>query len=118
MAEGFASWADVCAFALGLPGTAMAPWYGTPVPKVGGKAFLGFGREPATSFVLLCPLDEKAMLLEAAPGVFWESDHYRGWPAVLVRFGAGERDWLETLVTRAWWDKAPRALRAAHGPRP
>ena len=63
-------------------------------------------------------LDAKAMLIETQPDVFWETAHYAGWPAVLVRFGMGERDWLETLIARAWWDKAPRPIRAAYGARP
>jgi hypothetical protein len=96
----------------------LASFYRQPTPKVGGKAFVAVGHEPATSFVLLAPLPEKEMLLETAPDVFWETDHYRGWPAVLVRFGRGERAWLETLIRRAWWDRAPAALRKAHGPRP
>jgi len=117
VAEGFADWTDVTAFALTLPGTAMGSYYGQPAPKVFGKAFLGFGREPS-SFVLMLPMAEKEVLLEAAPEIFWQTDHYRGWPAVLVRFGQGERDWLERLVVRAWWDKAPAVQRKAHGSRP
>ena len=45
----------------------------------------------------------------------WQGPAARWWAE---RFGAGERAWLETLVTRAWWDKAPARLRKAHGPRP
>jgi len=117
VAEGFADWEEVCAFALTLLETAMEAWYGRPTPKVAGKAFLGEGRE-ARSFCLMLPIADKDVLMESAPDVFWETDHYRGWPAVLVRFGASEREWLETLVKRAWWDKVPARLRKAHGPRP
>lgn len=117
MAEGFADWADLTAFACTLPGVEMLPHYGQPSPKVSGRAFLAPGRE-AGSFVLMLPLDEKAMLMEIAPRTFWETPHYGGWPGVLVRYGAGEREWLETLVKRAWWDRAGKALRAGFGPRP
>ena len=117
MAEGFADWAEVCAFACALPGVRMEPFYGMPAPKVMGRAFLGEARAP-DSFVLMLPLADKDVLLDTAPGIFWQTDHYRGWPAVLVRFGAGERAWLEQLIMRAWWDKAPVRLRKAHGPRP
>ncbi len=113
-AAGFADWAAVCAFALTLPATELASFYGTPTPKVGGKAFVASGQEPDTSFVLMTSLDAKAMLIETQPETFWETDHYRGWPAVLVRFGTGERDWIGTLIARAWWAKAPAALRKAH----
>jgi len=116
--NGFADWPDVTAFALVLPATELAGYYGEPTPKVGGKAFVGIGREPGTSFVLITGLDAKAMLIATQPDVFWETDHYVGWPAVLVRFGIGERAWLDTLIARAWWDKAPRGVRAAWGTRP
>ena len=115
---GFADWPDVTAFALTLPATELADYYGESSPKVGGKAFVALGGEPQTSFVLMTALDAKAMLIETQPELFWETGHYRGWPALLVRFGLGERDWLQTLIARAWWDKAPRAVRAARGPRP
>lgn len=117
MAEGFADWEAVVAFACSLPGVAMASFYGVPTPKVGGKAFVARGREVG-SFVLMTGLDAKAMLMETQPELFWETDHYRGWPAVLVRLGLGEREWIETLIARAWWDKAPRAVRAGFGVRP
>ena len=117
MADGFADWDAVVAFALTLPATELASFYGTPTPKVGGKAFVAIGREPC-SFVLMTALPDKAMLMEIAPQLFWETEHYRAWPAVLVRLRTGERDWLETLVARAWWDKAPRKIRSGYGPRP
>lgn len=118
MGEGFADWDDVVRFALGLPGVEMGSYYGDPTPKVGGKAFVGRGRERETSFVLMTGPEAKAMLIETQPELFWETDHYRGWPAVLVRFGVGERGWLELLVTRAWWDKAGRAMCKSFGVRP
>ena len=37
------------------------------------------------TLVVTCPLEEKEMLMAAAPGIYFETDHYRGWPAVLVR---------------------------------
>jgi len=117
-AEGFRDWDDVCAFACTLPEVAMERWYGRPSPKVGGKAFVGYGHEPATSFVLMATADEKALLIDAEPYVFWETPHYAGSGAVLVRFSAGERAWIEDLIRRAWWDCAPRPLRTAFGDRP
>ena len=39
----------------------------------------------ADTVVLMCPLEEKEMLIEAAPEIYFETDHYKGWPAILVR---------------------------------
>ena len=110
-------WEDASSFALGLPGTELSTSYGKPAVQVNGKAFLYPGRE-AGSFAIASPLPEKELLIETDPDTFWETDHYRGWPAVLVRFGRPDRERIELVIKRAWWDKAPRALRQELGERP
>ena len=110
-------WDEAVAFARSLPGTELSTSYGRPAVKVNGKAFLYPGRE-AGSFAIASPLPEKELLMETDPETFWESDHYRGWPAVLVRYGSADRERIETVIQRAWWDKAPRALRKQFGERP
>ncbi len=32
-----------------------------------------------------CPLEQKELLIEAAPDIYFDDDHYRGYPAVLTR---------------------------------
>jgi hypothetical protein len=110
-------WQEAAAFALSLPETELSTSYGKPAVKVKGKAFLYTGRE-AGSFAVASPLPEKELLMETDPETFWESDHYRGWPAVLVRHGGADRERVGDVITRAWWDKAPRALRKQFGERP
>lgn len=110
-------WDDVVAYALTLPDVVMESFYGTPCPKVNGKAFVSPGREKG-SFCMLVPLPEKEMLIETDPDTFWETPHYHGYPAVLVRYGTPARERIETYVQRAWWDRAKKAQRAAFGERP
>lgn len=38
-------WDQVVAFACSLPDVEMSPFYGTPCPKLNGKAFVSPGRE-------------------------------------------------------------------------
>ncbi|MFZ5746759.1 MAG: MmcQ/YjbR family DNA-binding protein [Pseudomonadota bacterium] len=109
-------WDDLVGFACALPGAVMDPFYGTPCPKVNGKAFVSPGREP-DSFCLRLPLPEKELLIETDPETFWETDHYRGYPAVLVRYGRA-RDRVEMLVRRAWYDRLKKAEQKAFGERP
>lgn len=61
-----------------------------------------------------CAQDTKAMLLEAAPDRFFTDDHYRNYPAVLVRLDAIEADELEGLLRGAWKTVAPPALKKRH----
>lgn len=57
-----------------------------------------------------CLMESKAMLIEAAPEIYFDDDHYRGFPAVLVRLAAIETDELGRLLTEAWRRVAPKAL--------
>ena len=117
MSGTFDSWDSVMAFGLTLPGTEPSTSYGRPAVRVRGKAFLYPGREKG-SFAVSCPLEEKEFLMETDPDSFWETDHYRGWPAVLVRFGSPERERIAMLIRRAWWDRLTKAHQKEFGPRP
>ena len=102
------------AFAMALPGAECSTSYGRPAVKVRGKAFVYPGREKG-SFAISSPLEEKELLIETDQETFWETDHYRGWPAVLVRYGSPSRERIETVIERAWWDRASKAQRTARG---
>ena len=105
------------AFALALPETEESTSYGRPAVRVRGKAFVYPGREPG-SFAVASPLEEKEFLMETDPDTFWETDHYRGWPAVLVRFGSRDRQRIEMVIRRAWWDRLSKTQQKDFGPRP
>jgi hypothetical protein len=113
----FRDWEEVAAFALGLAGTELGTSYRAPAVKVNAKAFLYPGREQG-SFAVASPLQEKELLIETDPETFWETDHYRGWPAVLVRYARPDRERIATVITRAWWDRLKKPERLAFGERP
>ena len=94
-----------------LPGTEESTGYGTPSLKVHGKSFLRL--KDADTLVLLCPLEEKEGLMEAAPEIYFETDHYKGWPAVLARLSRiGEAE-LTHRIVEAWRFKAPKKVLSA-----
>ena len=113
----FGTWAEVSDFALSLPDTELSTSYGKPAVKIRDKAFLFPGREQG-SFAVMSPLDEKELLMETEPDTFWETPHYSGYPAVLVRFDSPSRERIELVIQRAWWDRALKAQRMEFGPRP
>ncbi|HXQ15421.1 MAG TPA: MmcQ/YjbR family DNA-binding protein, partial [Caulobacteraceae bacterium] len=45
-----------------------------------------------------CELPRKELLIEAAPDRFFDDDHYRGFPAVLVRLAAVDEAELSSLL--------------------
>jgi hypothetical protein len=58
--------------------------------------------------------DEKRALIAAGPTVFFTEPHYDGWPAVLIRLDAIDRDELREVLTDAWRIQAPRRLVRAY----
>ncbi|MGF1477635.1 MAG: MmcQ/YjbR family DNA-binding protein [Geminicoccaceae bacterium] len=90
---------------LDLPELVEGVWYGTPSLKVRRKSPLRM--KDADTLVILCPLEDKAMLMEAAPDIYFETDHYKGWPAVLVRLPAISNEELRHRLERAWRAHAP-----------
>jgi len=58
-------------------------------------------------------LDAKEALLASLPEILFTIPHFDGYPAVLVRLDAVDRDQLAELVTDAWIVKAPKRLSKA-----
>ena len=65
--------------------------------------------DPA-AIAIRCLIERREMLVAAAPDRFFDDDHYRGYPAVLVRLPAIEDDELAHLLSEAWKLSAPKAL--------
>lgn len=91
-----------------LPGIEEATSYGTPSLKVKGK-FLSRVREPGV-LVLMCSLEEKELLMQMNPAVYFETDHYKGWPAVLIRLPKIADSELKHRLAIAWRLQAPKKL--------
>jgi hypothetical protein len=91
-----------------LPGVELSTWYGTPALKVCGKGFVRW-KAPGV-LVVLCPLELKEALLEADPILYYETPHYQGWPAMLVRLDEIDDSRLTDRLECAWREKAPRKL--------
>ncbi|MEZ5937230.1 MAG: MmcQ/YjbR family DNA-binding protein [Hyphomonadaceae bacterium] len=67
-----------------LEGITVESHWGYPSLKAGGKAFANVCREPG-ALAVHCPLELKEMLCEAAPDIYFDTDHFRNWPSILVR---------------------------------
>jgi hypothetical protein len=95
-----------------LPGVETAPHYGRPWLKVAGKTIAGPCREPG-ALAVHCPLELKEHLIAARPEFYFDTDHFRGWPAVLVHMAAIDDATLKDRLEAAWLQRAPR--RGARG---
>lgn len=97
------NWDKVVAYALTLPGTAAGLSWGAPAIAVAanGRAFIYPGRERDTSFALAIDLDTIELLKATDPETYWQSRHYEGYPAVLVRFDSPDPERVRDVIARA-----------------
>jgi hypothetical protein len=83
--------------------------YGTPALRVRGRFFARL-REDGELLVLRTDFDSRDAVLRAQPKVFCITDHYRDYPAVLVRLSAVRQPQLRELLADSWRRVAPKAL--------
>jgi len=84
-----------------LPGAEMSTSYGTPAIKVGKKLILRMHQKEDAIVVLLNSVEEQQDLIHRDPMAFYITDHYAGYPAVLVR-PTVEEPIFEELLELAW----------------
>ena len=99
--------------ALALPGVEEGPCYGTPGFRVRGR-ILARLREDGETLAVKCGEDEPDFRMEADPETFFVTEHYRGYPIVVVRLNHVGRAALRKLLEHAWRRNAPKRLVAEH----
>jgi hypothetical protein len=91
---------DVRKLALTRPEVEDGTSYGTPALKVRNK-MLGRLKEDGNSLVMPgVPPDEREMLVESLPKIFYFTDHYKDYPMVLIRLSKARRAIVEPLLRR------------------
>ena len=96
------------ALARGLPGIQEGASYGTSALRVGRKSLVRM--KDAETLVLMCAIEEKALLMEAAPDIYYQTGHYKGWPALLIRLAAISDEELGHRIETAWRMQAGKRL--------
>lgn len=61
-------------------------------------------------YVMLCPLPEKEALIEAAPDIYFDTDHHTGRHAVLAFADKISPEDLARRIARAWYIQAPKDM--------
>ena len=103
MADPLDSWAKARDFALTLPDTARKGGrIESVVVAANGRFFVFEGRETDTSFAVQIDLDTIDMLKETEPETYWQSKHYEGWPAVLVRYDSPDPERVRRVIEQAY----------------
>ena len=109
-----ADWDTVRELALSLP-EVEAGTSGRIAFSVRGKGFAWEARErDGGGLAVRVDRDEKQLILDANPDVYFTSPHYNGFPAVQIRVEAIGRDELRDRLEDAWLIQAPKTLAATY----
>ncbi len=113
-----ADWETVRELAGALPGVEEQVSYGQPALRVKGKLFVWMSpnRDARGALAVRVDPEEKSMILEASPEVYFTVPHYDGYPAVLVRLEAIGREELRERIEDAWLLRAPKRLVDEYAP--
>jgi hypothetical protein len=83
--------------------------------RVRGKLFAWQARErDGAGLAVRVDREEKELILDANPDVYFTSPHYAGYPAVQIRLDAISRDELFERLEDAWLIQAPKRLAATY----
>lgn len=104
-------WEDLRAVAraLDLPGVEDSVSWGNPGLKAHGKLWTWWApQEYADAPVFKVAREEQDFLLEAAPEVFFITNHHRPYGLILMRPEAFDADWARSNLFRVWRQQAPK----------
>jgi hypothetical protein len=110
------TWKQLSKLGRALPDVEEGTWYRTPALNVRGRSFVRLKEDGRSVVFILESVDEQQFLLESQPDVYFITDHYRGYPAVLARLAALRVAECRLRLKRGWRLKAPRDLLPAKRP--
>jgi len=76
--------------------------YGLPAFLINGRFFARFRDDDTVLVLQLATIGERDVLMDLNPGAFFFTEHYRNYPAVLIRLADVPRSLLVDVVTEAW----------------
>ncbi len=105
---------EMFAYALTQPDAEDSILHGERCIRVRGHWIVNDQSEPG---VLALALDKGtvALLMETEPRTYFQTPHFEGWPAVLVRHADADDDRLKEQIDKAWARRATKAQRRARG---
>lgn len=107
-----ADWQTVRELALALPEAVDASG-SRPAFRVRGKLFAWKSRErDGGALAVMVDRDEKQLILQSNPDVYFETPHYQGYAAVLIRLEKIGDDELAERIEDAWLLRVPKRVAA------
>ena len=94
------SWNDVRKIGLTFENVEEATSYGTPALKQKKKLLIRL-KEDGETMVAIVGFDNRDMLMEIDPKTYFTTDHYHGYPSVLVRLARITREQARDVIAMA-----------------
>jgi hypothetical protein len=91
--------AEARKIALAFEGATEGEHFRQPAIFVDGKFFTRVHHKEEAMVILTGSLEMRDVMLEAEPGLFYITDHYRNFPALLARLSRLDRKTLKALLT-------------------
>ena len=102
---------------LGLNGVVTGTSYGYPSFMLRQKFFARFRDDDTVLVLMLGSIDDRDVLMQMDPKAFFFTDHYRSYPAVLIRLADISRARLAETLQVAWEDLSARRAPKPKRPR-
>jgi hypothetical protein len=100
-----------------LPGVEEGTSYGTPGFRAHGKFLVRLWEDGDTLVVTKVEDIERQVLMASDPETFFLTDHYLGYPTVLIRLSRVRREELQAILERSWRRLAPKRVLANYDAR-
>ena len=99
---------DLTKTLLSWPLVEAATTHGTPSFKVKGKLLTRLREDGDSLLIKGVEPDERDMLCEAFPDLYYFTDHYRDYPMVLIRLSRADAATVTTMLDRTYQGLLPK----------
>jgi hypothetical protein len=96
-----------------FPGIEEGISYGTRAIRVKGK-FLARLKEDGQTLAIRIDMGWREFLMNEDPKTFYVTDHYAGYPAILIRLARVDPRDLREIIERGWRALAPKRMVATY----
>ena len=103
-------WEAFVALGRELPEVEESTSHGRPSLTVRGKYMAGLNPNEKAFVFRLASVEEQDFLIEMAPDIYFITDHYKGYPAVLARPAKLTKTEARGRLLNAWRVQAPKTL--------
>jgi hypothetical protein len=94
--------ADARKFLLALKDVVAGKSYGMPSFLLNGRFLARFRDDDTVLALRIASIDDRDVLMQIDPRAFFFTDHYRDYPAVLIRLAEVPRTLFRDVVNQAW----------------